>query len=184
MTACKHEPYIITYTGLKFALRDKSTDFFKLEDIAHSLSMQCRYTGHIKQFYSVAEHCVLMSRYVKDPDCKVIALFHDAVEAYVGDLASPLKQYLPGYKKIEDEIEQRLFMWLGISIEAHVKRLVKILDMRMLLTERNALLQTNDREWLEDNFVSPLDIEIQCWDPKAAKQQFLDQVKTIGIQCK
>jgi hypothetical protein len=168
------KPYILTHSGVKFILRSSGVDGFKLGDIAHSLSMQCRYTGHTKLFYSVAEHCVLMSRYVEDPDCKIVALYHDAVEAYVGDLATPLKQCLPEYKVIEEEVEQRLFTWLGYNPPPRVKKLVKMLDTRIMLRERNVLLPDRGH-WIEDEVVTPLDIDIECWSPARAKKEYLKQ---------
>lgn len=172
-------PFILTYSGINFLLHGESTDRFSLKDIAHSLSMQCRYTGHTKRFYSVAEHCVLMSRYVANLDCKFAALYHDAVEAYVGDLASPVKQGLPDYKKIEESIERRLFMWLGYDVSPLVKKLVKMLDTRIMLSERNMLLPDINEQWPEDEVVTPLDIRIMCWSPTKAEKEFLKQAKKI-----
>ncbi len=180
MNISKREPYITTYTGLNFTLQGKGIDQFSLEDIAHSLSMQCRYTGHAKKFYSVAEHCVLMSRYIDDPDLKIVALYHDAVEAYIGDLATPLKQLLPGYRKIEEEIEQRLFVWLGIDVDPYVKRLVKILDMRIMLNERDVLLPAIE-DWIEDEVTTSLGIDIKCWGPARAEKEFLKQARALGV---
>ncbi len=178
----KKKPYIITYTGIEFLLHGEGIDQFKLEDIAHSLSMQCRFTGHTKHFYSVAQHSVLMSRYVEDPDCKIMALFHDAVEAYIGDLATPLKRRIPEYRKIEEEIEERLFMWLGINVDPYIKLLVKMLDIRILLTERDTLLLCSLGEpWIQAQIVTPLDVDIKCWSPARAKKEFLKQAEAVGI---
>lgn len=173
------KPYILTYSGIKFVLRDSSIDGFNLEDIAHSLSMQCRYTGHTRLFYSVAEHCVLMSRYVEDPDCKIVALFHDAVEAYVGDLVTPLKQCLPEYRVIETGVEQRLYAWLGYSVPSRIRKLVKMLDTRIMLRERNLLLSDSCEPWIEDQVVTPLDTDIMCWSPARAKKEYLKQAEKM-----
>ncbi|KKK51984.1 hypothetical protein LCGC14_3109490 [marine sediment metagenome] len=173
------EPHILTYSGLNFLLYGEDIDAFRLEDIAHSLSMQCRYTGHTKQFYSVAEHCILMSRYVTDLDCKVMALYHDAVETYIGDIASPVKRSLPDYRKLEDAIERRLFMWLGYSIPSRVKKLIKILDTRIMLQERNELLPAINEQWIENEVVTPLDVDIMCWNPARAEKEYLKQAEQI-----
>lgn len=183
MTIYIKEPHILTYSGLNFLLYDEDIDMFRLEDIAHSLGMQCRYTGHAKQFYSVAEHCVLMSRYVTDLDCKIMALYHDAAEAYIGDLASPVKQSLPDYKKLEKAIERRLFTWLDYSIPLRVKKLIKMLDTRILLRERNILLPATDEQWIENEVVTPLDIDIMCWSPAKAEYEFLMQAEEIKQLC-
>ncbi len=179
MNSCIKKPFILTYSGINFLLYGESTNGFSLKDIAHSLSMQCRYTGHTSQFYSVAEHCVLMSRYVIDLDYKFMALYHDAVEAYVGDLASPVKRESPGYKKVEENIERRLFMWLGYNVSPLVKKLIKILDIRIMLCERDELLPEIDGQWAEDGVVTPLDINIMCWSPAMAEKEFLKQAEKI-----
>ena len=72
-------------------------------DIAHSLSMQCRYNGHIRRFYSVAEHSVLVSQHLPD-EYKLCGLLHDATEAYVGDMVSPVKQRLDSFNKLETDV--------------------------------------------------------------------------------
>lgn len=177
------KPCILTYSGLNFLLHGESINAFRLEDIAHSLSMQCRYTGHVKRFYSVAEHCVLMSRHVTDLGFKIMALYHDAVETYVGDLASPMKQCLPDYKKIEEDIERRLFMWLGYSVPPYVKKLIKVLDIRIMLRERDVLLPATAKEWIENEVVTPLDIDIMCWPPAEAEKEFLKQAEEIKQLC-
>ena len=98
----KHD-WMRTFTGKKFYPFEPSPDAICIEDIAHALSMQCRYTGHVSRFYSVAEHCLLLTGVVasrlKDmvrfgPQNKNLlkwALLHDAAEAYVGDMGRPLK---------------------------------------------------------------------------------------------
>lgn len=172
-------PFILTYSGINFLLYGENVDRFSLKDIAHSLSMQCRYTGHTKRFYSVAEHCVLMSRYVTDLDCKIMALYHDAAEAYIGDVASPVKRCLPDYKKIEENIERRLFTWLGYDVPLCVKKLVKILDIRIMLRERDVLLPMTNVRWIENEVVTPLDIDIMCWSPAKAEREFLKQAEKI-----
>ena len=179
MNTYLRKPFILTYSGLNFSLHDESINAFRLRDIAHSLSMQCRFTGHTKRFYSVAEHCVLMSRHVTDLDCKIVALYHDAAEAYLGDVASPVKQQLPDYKKLEENIERRLFMWLDYSVPPYVKQLIKILDTRILLRERNELLLPVNKSWIENEVTTPLDVDIMCWPPAKAEEEFLKQSEEI-----
>lgn len=87
----KHNTTMITYTGKVFDFDSPSDGPVCLEDIAHALGMLCRFNGHIRRFYSVAQHSVLVSKLV-DPRYALLALFHDAAEAYVGDMVSPLKR--------------------------------------------------------------------------------------------
>ncbi len=94
--------YMQTYTGKLYWPTDPSPDDVCIEDIAHHLSMLCRYTGATKYFYSVAEHSVLVSHMVSRENA-LAGLLHDATEAYLNDINRPLK-YSPGmegYRTIE-----------------------------------------------------------------------------------
>lgn len=95
--------YVVTYTGTRFYPFDPRPEEIFIEDIAHSLSMQCRYNGHSEKFYSVAEHSVHVSHFC---DNKLWGLLHDAAEAYIGDLITPLKtsEGFGAYRKAEARI--------------------------------------------------------------------------------
>jgi len=82
--------WITTYTGKKFHFRNPSVDEVCIEDIAHHLSLLCRFTGAIKEFYSVAEHSIRVAGIVPKP-LKLSALLHDAAEAYINDISRPVK---------------------------------------------------------------------------------------------
>jgi len=79
---------------------DECIERILIEDIAHALSHQCRFSGHIQTYYSVAEHSIYVAEMVPDED-KLAALMHDASEAYLVDIPAPIKPGLPGYKQIE-----------------------------------------------------------------------------------
>src|SRR3954454_351254 len=96
-----------TYSGRRFYPMNPRPSEIDPVDIAHALSLLCRYGGHVDRFYSVAEHCVLMSQAVA-PENALAALLHDATEAYVCDVPRPLKRQLPGYAAIE------AMVWLAI----------------------------------------------------------------------
>src|SRR5271170_7300011 len=95
MTSTSVDPkraWIQTYTGGVFHILDPQQNEIYIKDIAHALAMQCRFTGHVRKFYSIAEHCVLGSHIVP----KKLALqflLHDASEAYIADINRPLKHY-------------------------------------------------------------------------------------------
>src|SRR5690242_11754504 len=80
-----------TYTGRRFWPLDPRVDDIDIGDIAHHLSLVCRFAGACREFYSVAQHCVGVS-YVCDPKDALWGLLHDAAEAYVGDMVRPLKR--------------------------------------------------------------------------------------------
>src|SRR6266516_6511979 len=95
---------IITHTGKWFDVFNPKHEDVDLEDIAHSESMQCRFTGHTKQFYSVAQHSVLVSQNCPS-EYALAGLMHDASEAYLSDIARPIKKHPdfgPFYLKVED----------------------------------------------------------------------------------
>lgn len=107
--------WIETFTGKKFSL-DKP-EFCK-EDIAHALSQLCRYNGHCSEFYSVAEHSLLVSALVwhmggNKQQC-LEGLLHDATEAYLSDVPAPFKQLLPDWKAIDVALEFKLREWAGL----------------------------------------------------------------------
>src|SRR5689334_2642685 len=97
-----------TFTGRRFYPLSPRPGEIDPADIAHALSLLCRYGGHVDRFYSVAEHCVLMSQAVA-PEDALAALLHDATEAYVVDVPRPLKRQLAGYREIEEQV------WFAIA---------------------------------------------------------------------
>lgn len=97
--------WIQTYSGRKFHLLSPRPEDICIVDIAHALSNQCRFAGHLKRFYSVAEHCVrvcsLVESWPHTPAMALAALMHDADEAYLTDVPRPFK-YLPEFAPFRD----------------------------------------------------------------------------------
>jgi len=85
--------YIQTLSGKKFSYQFATADDIDIEDIANALSNICRFAGHLPEFYSVAQHSVLVSQIVP-PEFAFEALMHDAAEAYCQDIPAPLKALL------------------------------------------------------------------------------------------
>ena len=92
-----HEPgpFIQTLSGRRVNPLDAAPEDIDPADIARALSNLCRFGGHSKAFYSVAQHsaivCDLLEERGATPDELMAALLHDAAEAYLGDLPHPLK---------------------------------------------------------------------------------------------
>lgn len=82
-----------------------------IEDIAHALANICRWTGHTSRFYSVAEHCIRAAA-IAPPECKLHVLMHDATEAYLGDVATPLKMLVLNYAALEYDHEVWIRRWV------------------------------------------------------------------------
>src|SRR5215213_11515028 len=97
------EGAIQTFTGKFVTPLDPKIDQIDIIDIAHALSNMCRYAGHVRKFYSVAEHSILASYYVFEDEA-LEALLHDATEAYLVDVPKPYKHMLPDYCKYEDRL--------------------------------------------------------------------------------
>lgn len=150
---------IRTHSGLYVNVFDPKPDMFVIEDIAHALSMQTRFGGHLPKFYSVAQHCVLMSQKMH-PSHQLAALLHDASEAYLIDIPRPIKQRLSNYKEVEDSVMKIIAQKFGFKYPLHEK--VKEVDEFMLQWEWNRLM-------LGKSFMS----EIECWTQEQAKDEFL-----------
>lgn len=99
------EAFIITLSGQGFVFEHPDPEAIVIEDIAHALSHICRYTGHTREFYSVAEHSIRVSKMVEEKYGRAYALeglMHDASEAYITDVSKPLKMLLgEPYKRLE-----------------------------------------------------------------------------------
>ena len=97
-----YTPHCIrTVTGLYVNVFEPTPEMICIEDIAHALSMQARFGGHLPRFYSVAQHSVLVSHKAKDA---LQGLMHDAAEAYILDMPSPIKKMLIGYAEVEENL--------------------------------------------------------------------------------
>lgn len=164
-----------TYSGRRFYPLDPRPSEIEPEDIAHALSMLCRYAGHVDRFYSVAEHCLLMSGAVA-PEHALAALLHDATEAYVVDVPRPLKRYLPEYRGIEDRVWGAIAIRFGLDLEVPAE--VKEADTRILLTERDALMRNAGR-WSQDDTYEPLAVQIEAWAPGEAEGRYLSRLAEL-----
>lgn len=132
--------WLQTYSGLAFFPLAPHPDQVAIEDIAHALSLQCRFGGHTQVFYSVAQHSVLVSRSVPPADA-LWGLLHDAAEAYLVDLPRPLKHHSVlgyEYRKIEARVMRAISERFGLPADEPSS--VKIAERRLLATERRDLL--------------------------------------------
>lgn len=162
-------PDILTVTGSYFSFVDTEHNTIDIRDIAHSLAHICRFGGHTIVFYSVAQHSVLASQMVPPKDA-LAALLHDATEAYLGDVTTPLKQLLPDYQAIEARVQASIFKWFGLPevLPASVKRA----DLVLLATERRDLMPPHEDVWGLGSGVDMLFDVIEPWDSRRAADEF------------
>jgi 5'-deoxynucleotidase YfbR-like HD superfamily hydrolase len=165
---------IMTYTGRYFDLANPAPEMVEIVDIAHALSLICRYTGHAREFYSVAQHCVMASQIVPQRFA-LAALLHDAPEAYVGDMSSPLKQLCADYRAIEARVEAAVFQRFHIDMSGECKAAVKEADLRMLLTEKRDLTAAKFHEWPGLDHLTPRVDRIEPWSPQRAEMRFMNR---------
>ncbi|MHB8565280.1 MAG: metal-dependent phosphohydrolase, partial [Acidiferrobacteraceae bacterium] len=138
------DPWILTHSGRMVDLMDPQPSMIDFGDIAWALSQLCRYTGHTRYPYSVAQHSVLVSHHVPK-SLEAQALMHDAQEAYIGDLSSPLKRLVPEYGVIEDRVAKAIAERFGLpeKLDESVKRA----DLQALMTERRDLMHPGGDPW-------------------------------------
>lgn len=141
-----------------------------IEDIAHALSMLCRFNGHTREFYSVAQHSVLVS-YLVPAEFAMTALLHDAAEAYCGDVVSPLKELLPTYQAIHNNIERTIFNQLGVKYPAPA--CVREADIKALATEVRDLMPHNPALWHNIQDIEPHHETIEPMEPHKAESLFM-----------
>lgn len=164
--------WIQTHSGIAFFPFDPKPEMIDINDIAHALSMICRYNGHTKKFYSVAEHSVVMSNCVPKEHA-LATLIHDAAEAYIADLARPIKHNVSGYKEIEEKILEVIYEAFNAWPTVLDMHQILHADLRMLATERGQVMGTNVHPWVCLEGVLPYDIVLPCWCPAEAELNFL-----------
>lgn len=171
MTEIEHasKNYILTQSSSFIYFDSLEDNYYELSDISNALSKLCRFTGHTKNFYSVAQHSVMVS-YNVPQEYALEGLLHDATEAYLGDVSSPLKALLPDYKKIEKSLYASIAK--QYNLPENISEEVKKADMVLLATERRDLMPHSDDKWDFLEGVIPLEHEIVPMHHTHAKQFF------------
>ena len=162
--------FIQTFSGRCFFPMDPLAEEIFIEDIAHSLSLQCRYAGHCLRFYSVAEHSVLIARHLAAthaPEVALAGLLHDAPETYLVDVPRPVKPYLGNYKVIEQLNWAAVAERFGISSE--MPEAVHDADNRIIGDE---LVNLVPMDW-HARHSNPLGVQLRFWSPEKAEVEFL-----------
>ena len=177
---------ILTHSGdiLDLLAPDKSA--IHLQDIALGLSNTCRFSGQVKPALTVAQHSILVARLSGEvgSNCYKWGLFHDAPEAYMCDLSSPLKGLLIRYQNIELMVMNTVadkFELMG-TMPPHVKRqdkLATVSEAAILLDIRKEPVLWEDFPEPIENFISIDDL----WGAEKAEIEFLKAAKECGYEC-
>jgi len=170
-----------TYTGLQFWPLDPRTEEVCIEDIAHHLSMTCRYGGAVKSFYSVAQHSILVSealerRHPTRPDLWRWGLLHDASEAYLPDVQRPIKPDLDGFAEIEKRVMTAICWKFGLVLWEPAE--VKTVDTAIVGDEGRCLMRKIEARWPRLT-EPPLGIVIKPKPPDMAEMAFIKRYREL-----
>lgn len=158
---------IKTFTGKYINVFNPKPESIDIEDIAHALSYVCRFAGHTRYFYSVAQHSVEVMKMVKREN-RLAALLHDATEAYMCDLPRPIKSRMNEYKKVEETLMRVIAERFEVAYPFDSE--IKVADNFQLVKEFNYLMR---KEW------NPED-HIEILSQTDSKMLFLSCYKTLA----
>jgi len=178
-------PYLQTVSGRFVNPFDPDLDQLDAGDIARALANVCRFGGHARSFYSVAQHSVIVSELVEarggDAEDAFAALMHDATEAYLGDMPHPIKHRSPlgaAFKAAEAHLEAAIRDRFGIRADVPE---IKRADRALLATERRAFSAAS-WHWPELDGVEPLDLHLEAWPPDEAARAFAARFAEIDAR--
>lgn len=167
--------WFLSFKGRQLWPCDLRAEEIDIEEIAHGLSLICRFGAQCSAFYSVAQHSVLVSRQLPAAH-RLCGLLHDATEAYLGDMIRPLKR-LPqfaAYVELEGRAWGMIAERFGLRVEMPPE--VKEADNRMLINERRDLLPDHPWPLKEDERgFEPYGFVIKPWSPDLSRQAFLTE---------
>ena len=171
---------IRTYpTGFLVTPTAPATGTIFIEDIAHALAHECRFGGHVREHYSVAQHCVLVSWHVL-PHLRLEALLHDAAEAYLKDIPRPFKKdpAMSGYRATEKIFETAIAARFGLhtwdSPEVHD------IDMVVCAAEQRDL--TKQPEGLRNPLAFHFRGSVVPWSSQEARAMYLRRFADLYLE--
>ena len=172
--------WLVSHSGKQIRPLQLTLEDIDIEDIAHGLSLQCRYMGQIKFHYSVALHSIWVS--FKVPlKYALEGLLHDASEAYFQDIIRPLKYstIFKAYRKVEKECEEKIARKYGLVYPW--PDCVKEADNRMCMTERRDLVSPHAWEWFNHD-IAPYPETLPEVDPATVKRLFLERFNQLTTE--
>lgn len=175
--------WLQTIDGRAFFVLDPESDDVDIDVIAHALSLQCRFNGHVSRFYSVAEHSCLVSEILEswsEPhEIQLVGLLHDASEAYLGDVIRPVKAVLPRYRELEKRVEQAIATRFDLPFPW--PSAIKSADLMALAIEKRDLLKPSPRPWASlPSIPSSATWHAHGWCWEKARDMFLDRHRVLS----
>lgn len=177
MSPRTEDVWTLTYSGLNVSLLNPTPRMISIHDIAWSLSGMPRFNGHTVHGtrYTVGQHsCLAHDMVAETTDCwkhRLWALLHDASEAYLPDMHSVLKQVMTGFRGIEARFEAAIASRFGLDIPR--PEIIKIIDRKLLATEKRDLMRPDDAPWFAIQGVEPYTFEIAPWSARKTHDEFL-----------
>lgn len=176
----KNASWMETYTGRKFWPANPRAQDITIFDIAHALSLKCRYNGHSKSFYSVAEHSVILAMYARIRGLPVATqlelLMHDGAEAYLPDVPRPIKHFFPDLIQMEHRLDDMIREFSGLT--GMVPLEVKDFDSRIIRDEWPQVMSKTANDWMTDT-LDPLGVVVNGFLPVEAEMRFLQAWQTL-----
>jgi hypothetical protein len=166
----KRTDWIQTYTAKIFYPLEPDIELIDIRDIAHALSLICRFTGHCKHFYSVGQHSILVSKFMP-PKYRLEGLLHDAAEAYLNDMARPVKHLNSGYKSAESRLKKLIEHRFGLE---DVRDIVREVDDGLLYWEGYYLMPDVSSWSVQRPIFELTEVSFGYLSPSEIEKEFLD----------
>jgi len=163
----KEDGGMTTFTGKNFYPFNPNMDDVCIEDIAHHLALECRYSGACKFHYSVAQHCALGAIFASKEN-KLPFLLHDGAEAYFKDMVHDVKAHMRAYKKAEKDLQALIYQ--KFCVPGFDYNEIKRIDYAIMATEANVLMRNTEGWYFPE---PPLNVGIKPWTWQLAEEVFL-----------
>lgn len=175
----RHGGWMLTAGGRVFYPLDPRPEEIYIDDIAHALARQCRFAGHVlTDHYSVAQHSVLVSELLGDEDRELAlcGLLHDATEAYLVDVPTPVKKFLLQYQEYEERLWEAISERFGLP--EYLPYQVHQADLAMLMAEKRDLMPAGSPPWEVE--CAPAPEPIEPWSVQYAENEFMTRFQVLG----
>lgn len=182
---CVNGTVIELRSGLFFDPLEPEESTFTIQDIAHGLANTCRFNGQCSEFYSVAQHSVLVSRWLEEqcfaPHVRLQGLLHDASEAYIADVSRPVKHapQFAAYRAVEARLQEAIYRWSMLCYWKEFHHHIAKADAEVCRAEAIRLMPSKGEAWGWGG-IQPASITIVPWSPSAARREFIGEYRELN----